>query len=697
MRLTILFLFLSSVCFGQLGPAQSGLFYNTGIEQKPLLVFEDNTSTYSVKADEISTRAVAPRLLWKNGQTHYVYVDPATQSGRVYILTYDDSYGIGRPIGYGRVVAADGHHRPAIISYSDTLMIVAEHSHNTSPLRLFKGQVGDAMIFDKQAGLFGTAPTYVGLSVKNGIFTILNQTNDVLAAYNKNTTGVFGGTWSNEINIGVRQTDEDELYTFMPANNDQLPNEVVWVLMGNNDDTSPQTAFNRYVFKTEITAAGDVTLYNWDKSFSRPDGSISASNMLNYRYYTTGSDVINSFVPTPALDLQGNFYDVAGDGSGGYRFLYFVTGQSSVTDKALTLPGSPTLVERNANQGACMSVLAISPKEIYTFWSVDEGGFDHVYMYRTTDLGDTWTFVDDVFDDISADINFITIPHNALHIPNNRNFIVVGLGTGDPTPPLYIKRAAFGEIQTNDTQNLYDNYTAYTESEYDALMLRSYYIEAGKITNTGTTLNSCIDQSPSAQDATSVGSPVIDNATTPTFLAFDGTNDRLDIPTTGLLALEQGTVIMVVKSTQNTGAFFTTFSRNGSSTPFMSLGNTTGNLTRWQDQNGQVAGSTTLSDQFHIIAWTFQNGNCAVLHFLDGELQFRTEVTPHTGEGQFTQAYSTMDRVSIGGAVRNSNFFYDFDFKHFAMTSTPMTQEQLAKAFKYLANKYSITLTDHYD
>lgn len=695
-KFTVLFLFLSSVCFGQLGPAQSALIYKATSANRAPLVFEDNTTTYSVRSQNISTVAVAPRLLWDNGKTHFVYQDPGTGSGRAFILTYDERYGIGRPIGFGTSVNLDGHHRPAIIRYSDTLFIAHETNHNVAPIRLYKGKVNDAMIFDRQANTIGVTPTYLGLHIKNGVFSILNQFNDTRGGYLKNSSGVYGGTWTTEDDVGLKQANEDELYTWVPNNSDQLPNELIWTLLGNNDDTSPQTAFNRYVVRAEVTTASEATFYNWSKSFSTV-GTISQANMSQYLYHTTGSDIINAYVPIPAVDILGNYYDVAGDGSGGYRFLYLFAGQSVTTDKAITLPSSPTLIERTANQGACMSILAVNQSEIYTFWSVDDGsGNDRVYCYKTTNLGDTWVFVDDVFDDVAADINHVTIPYNSAQIPENRNFIVIGVGTGDPVAPIYMKRAAFGEVQTNDTQNHYDNYTAYTASEYDALMLRSYYVEAGKVTNTGTTLNTVIDQSPSAQDGTTVGSPVMDDATTPTFVSFDGSNDRIVVPTTGLLALEQGTVIMVVKNTLNTTQYFTTFTKNDAADPRIFLGAMSSNLTRWNDTNGTCDGSTVMSDAFHIIAWTFQNGRSAVLHFLDGELQFRTETNPHVAEGAFTLDKATLDRISIGFADRATNSFYDFDFKHFAMTGTPMTTEQISRAFKYLANKYSITLVDHY-
>lgn len=228
-------------------------------------------------------------------------------------------------------------------------------------------------------------------------------------------------------------------------------------------------------------------------------------------------------------------------------------------------------------------------------------------------------------------------------------------------------------------------------------MLRSYYIESGKVTNTGTTLNSCIDQSPSAQDATSVGSPVMNDATTPTYLTFDGTDDALQVPTAGLTTLTEGTIIAVVKPPSGVGSQFLTFSRNSVS-PFFAFGKSSSDLTQFNDNNDIIVrGTTTVTNDFHIFVFVLQNGRCAVLHFLDGELQFRSEITPNTTEGKFVDSYGTIDRVQIGRLFRNTTNWYSFDMKHIAIMGTPMNTEQLQRSLKYLANKYSITLTDHFN
>lgn len=686
-------------------PAQSALFYKSEFSQRNL-VFESSTTTISntqAQAQGSINSVITPPLIWENGRSHFVFSDATpTTGGRKFILTYDERYGLGRPIGFGGS-NPDSHHRPAILKYNSKLYITSETNHNTAPIGIWASDVNDeAMYMDQSASTIGTAPTYPNPNEKNGIFTLLNQTNDVNAAYSKNSDGDFEGTWTTEELIATRQANEDELYVSSATNMDVLPNEVVFIICGRNDDTATPTWFNKYIIRAEVTAGG-ITYYNWTKTFSTTS-TISAANMAaQYQYYTTGGDTNQGYIPVLALDKLGNFYDISGDGSGGYDFVYLINGQSSPTVKAISLPSSPTILDRAAvggegQAGGCVYLVAETPREVYAFFRIDEGGDGKIYMYKTTDLGDTWTFVVDVFDDVSADFEGFALPNNTADIPGSRNFIAVGTKVESPKATLYVKRAAWGSIQTDDTQGYYDDATAYTASEYDALMLRSYYVEAGKVTNTGTTLNTCIDQSPSAQDATSTGSPVMDSSTTPTFLTFDGSNDALTVPATGLTALTEGTIIIVAKPTSGVNNNFLTFSRNSAS-PWQGFGKSSGNLTRFIDDTSTiiVEGSTTVTSNFHIFVFLLQNGRGAVLHFLDGELQYRTETTPSTLEGRFTSALSTIDRVSIGRLFRNTTNYYAFDFKHCAIMGSPMNTEQLKRSMKYLANKYSITLTDHFD
>jgi hypothetical protein len=333
--------------------------------------------------------------------------------------------------------------------------------------------------------------------------------------------------------------------------------------------------------------------------------------------------------------------------------------------------------------------------DILVFFHIDAGTFDKVYIYRTTDLGVTWEEIGDPFYDINANIGTISLPANTLSIDNNKNFIIVGNGISSVHVPLYIRRVAFGEIQTNDDADPYD-VTAYSESEYNDLMVRSYFVEAGKVTNTGTACTTLIDQSASGQDATVDGSPTLDDGTTPTLVTLDGSDDAFNIPTTGLTTQSEGSIIVVAKSTQSTLTNMVTFSDATASDEFVSVGTSSGNKTNLSNNTNIVTGTTTVTDAFHVFVFTFQNGSCNVLQYVDGSFQLRVPGPKSITEGRFLDSFGGITNVSIGKRVTTSPTFSGMQLKHMAISAEPLGQEQIAKSLRYLADKYSITLVNYY-
>jgi hypothetical protein len=55
-----------------------------------------------------------------------------------------------------------------------------------------------------------------------------------------------------------------------------------------------------------------------------------------------------------------------------------------------------------------------------------------------------------------------------------------------------------------------------------------------------------------------------------------------------------------------------------------------------------------------------------------------------------------MTNLEIGRLVRTTTTFQNFEWKHIAISSTPMGWTELSRSMKYLANKYGITLNTFY-
>jgi hypothetical protein len=138
------------------------------------------------------------------------------------------------------------------------------------------------------------------------------------------------------------------------------------------------------------------------------------------------------------------------------------------------------------------------------------------------------------------------------------------------------------------------------------------------------------------------------------------------------------------------------FSDNTAASEYVAMGASAGNKTMLNNADSTILGTTTVTDAFHIFAFTFQNGECNVLHYIDGEFQRRAITLRSRTEGQFLDAFG-ITNASIGKLVKSSGTtFSGLQLKDFAISPEPLGQIDLAKSLKYLADTYSITLVNYY-
>lgn len=722
-RLLSFFLLLVSSAFGQ-----SSTFHSLISEGRLPLDLGDVVTfpLAEARAQGAINMLVSPTCLYDSGKTHVVWQNPEDCS--MNIFTYDERYGASRPIRYRRKFIdgeCDSHHRPTIISDNDTLYITTEVQHNEEPLVVFQArQPNDELTFEVTSPVTeigsGPSPDYPAYPTiyknKDGYFINFAQVNDIDAAYNKNTSGHYLGTanWSANTVMMTRAGTEDEIYQAAIMNKRTLVDDFIpFVPVGRNDDLQPARWFRKYLVKINITPSGQ-TYSNWDGSFTKTSQLTASEANLNFKYYDL-TDSAQGYIPTPSMDDEGNFYDVTGTGAAGgntYEFIYWPVGEAAPIIKAISLPGSPDLQtyweaggsQANGQNGANVMTLAINKGEIYAFFRILTGGFNKIYQYVTHDLGDTWEEIGDTLPGVNAHIGSLLMPYNFGEIENNRNFILTFIEVKNATRAgIWVRKAAFGTVQTDDG-NPYDDVTAYTESEYDALMARSYYVEAGKVTNSGTTLTTLIDQSASAQDATQSGNPVLDNGTTPTEVTLDGVNDRIIVPITGLTTASEGMIIAVADMVDATNGNFVTASDNGTTVDYLLFGKSSGDVIRFSDSNvALISGQTDVTDAYHIFVFLFQNGDGVadsqtdVLQFLDGSLQQRVITSGDVVEGGFLNTVGDgLTHISIGALVRTTTAFYNCKIKHVAISTEPFSYEQLRRSLKYLGTKYSITLVSGY-
>lgn len=657
---------------------------------------------------------LSPTMWYSSGKCNIGWQNGS--SGALIILTYDERYGLTKPIRmYPPRDTYDVHHRPVLHTDNETLYMIVEQNHNDEPIDILKTRSpNDELTWQLTASKIGTATTYPHISKQGSIFVQIGQ-NDVSdeadTSFNINAAGTIEGTWTTEELVGTRLASpagqvENEHYPSSLLNGDVITNRTPFVISGR---TNAGIWFRKYLIRGDFQS-GSKTYYNWSESFSKTSRLTAAELAANYMYYNTADNTKQGWTPVPASDANGNFYDVSGDGDGGLDFIYLAAAASIPVIKPLTLPGSPTLIDNGAQGGPCMLLIPVvtnSGTILYGIFRRVVGGFNKPYLYKSEDLSDSWTEIGDMLPGINKNIYSVTLPYNYNEIPNNKNFIIFFNSAADPTNTnLYIIRAAFGTIQTDDNANPYDDVTAYTESEYNALLARSYFIESGKITNTGTTLLTAIDQSPSAQDMTVVGTPQIDNATTPTKVTFNGTNQRGVIPITGLTTASEGMIIIVAKGVDGVTSHMVSAANTGNTNRWLGWGKGSNDVTRIVKNTSDFAieGTTDVSDAMHIFVWLHQNGlgvgGTDVLHFLDGRLQDRVVTTgTSTTEGTFFDAIPLgLQNISIAALVRSgAPVFYGLEVKHVGIATSPMNYEQLRKSLKLLSNKFGITLQSGYN
>lgn len=676
---------------------------NSGGGASPLtLVFDSETISFTpdeAEANPGANQTVMSRLLYDNGKTYYVYAvpqDTGKDQGKQVIITYDDGYGVGRPVGFAnQLVVFDYHHIPVLIKDNNRLYVAVEQNHNIDGVGILKTRTdGDSYVFEITGSEMDNDPSYPKLYKRNGVFVNIMQYGDHECGFNKNVGSGFDGTWSVEAKIAVRGASELDLYTYYIINNGvAYSDEVVSVIVGRGGS---EVYFNKYVVRSVFTSSG-VTHYNWNYSFSTTTTITAAEMAAHFLYYSTGGNTKQGFGVRPSMDWSGNFYDLSGDGVGGYDFIYQLRGDSAPTIKALSLPGSPIISDPpDGHESACAQIIAISPSEVYGFFLINDGSFVKIYQYKTEDLGDTWILIGDVFSDIDDNFQSIQFPTNLYEVGNNQNSIVVAKSQLNPTySSIYIKKFAFGAIQpeTNDPYNV----TPYTEAEYNALMSRSYFVEAGKLTNSGTNGLTLTDQSSSGQNCTLGNNPQLDNATTPTQLTFNGTNQYGSIPITGLTGLTEGTVIGVFKVADGVGGTLLSASNNTVANKFFTLGKRPEKTSRIQMDAGslEIWGDDVLSSNFHIMMFVFQNGGGWAQQWVDGKLQKREASARYSDEGKFFSSIG-LTHLEIARLVRTTTAYSAPVLKHLAISSTPFNFEQIQRSMKLLSNKYSITLNSHF-
>src|SRR5690606_29348275 len=141
----------------------------------------------------------------------------------------------------------------------------------------------------------------------------------------------------------------------------------------------------------------------------------------NYKYYDSGGEGNNSFIPMATIGSNGTFYCVTGDeNSGDLLFHYIIQGEEQIT-KSLNIPDI-VVFDPSTQQVNAVKHIAQVGDYIELVVLIDEGSVNKPHLFRSTDLGDTWTDFGDMIPEIESTVSIVKFPDNYLDIPANRNF-----------------------------------------------------------------------------------------------------------------------------------------------------------------------------------------------------------------------------------------------------------------------------------
>lgn len=668
------------------------------------------SSTHS-EASILSAAALlySPNSFWADGKTYFSLQKNLSVSpfGQIGLVVYDEKLGLNRAQILGKPLASgDTHTRPSIYFDNNRLYAIQENLHIT-PLDIYKSDYdNETESFTEQVEKIGTEMAYANIyKLADGNFAIYFRFgqgqptgSNAYASVVKSTAGF--GSFGSEQQITLRTTSNVYQYPTQPNN----ATVGLWHYGVLSERTGPGTDvfwYKYWLWKTQDF----VTFYNYDGSFSKNVVSVSplteAELNTNFAFYT-GVNTKQYYSPATCLDNNGNFFAVIGDGnqSGTYQFIYnigagFVTNTFSITDSKTTADmGSDT------QGGAIVDITAYPGYEIEALVRVDEGTYTRIRRYRTVNFGVTWTLVDSPFSSINADFFFSCYPKNLQDIPLNRNFQIIGSEyAASGAVNVHFVTSAKGKVQSVPSIRTYDTVADLNDLSNCAV---HYEVAAGKITNTGTTLNSLIDQSGNSRTGTPSGSPVIDNATTPTYMTFDGSNDLITISTTGLTATTVATAIFVVRA----GATprLASFGHTADATKYISFAivSNTGYY-RWQSSatNGiDVVGQDAVNDgNFHIVSFCIRPN--IVYIYIDGvrqEVQFANDSgTGRANVGRYVSNISGINSFVLGALKRTTTLYGSYDLKEFGYYHRFLSDGERYGAEVMLAAKHGITLgTDQF-
>ena len=665
---------------------------------------------YKMAGAQPANQLLTPTIIYKAGKTYFAYL--TNNANSFGMVQYDENFGIRPPhLLAGTNAVFNTHDIPAFEFQGNRMFVLQENAHNLNPLAYHKAMLdNDSFMINSNVGTISNAAlTYMTPYTYQDKKVIIGQTGDVHAGYAVNTLNDIETAWTDVRALVSLGTGEVERYQ-VGVDNKTLSTDIIIVSCGRNDVPVPPTWFRLNLFRLRVNAQNYLDIYSFDgvklvTGTATPSGVDEIPSTI---LYDTGSNTTSTYVPVTSLDQSENFYAIHGDGAGNMLLNIWKPTEATPVQAIINFPDAPTLVLDVAQESACTALQAMSLTEIYSYWKVNNGTRTIIRQYKTVDQGVNWTFVQDI--DFGISVGKMKLPNNYLDIGSDKNFMLVAgavptfyTENSSDAIEILLKRASFGSIQAETPANYWGTLPVITESDFNSTANASYFIESGKITNTGTTLNTLIDQSANAVNLTAEGSPVIDNGTTPTEMTFDGVDDGFNLSPTIMAAKQKNYIYFAVVDALGNSAIPITISNNTNTNSFIltQIDALTDGILKSNNRFDTVSievvgGDTIITAGYHVIAWMYGGSREDVRMWVDGRLQLRNVITTPTPSREGTYILPNGNtNISIGKMERTSTIYYNFKMKHISLHQLN-SEAQILERTKFLANKYGITLLNAY-
>lgn len=679
----------------------------------------------------------APSHVWHNGKTYFCYqsIYQSGGKGQGYVQVYDERNGVMRPYLVGNIVGnnqhsgeGDSHTKPTFdVDKYGNLFMFQEETHDT-PVGIYKGS--DFNFFERLTETMGTEISYLhtfkdingnGINWLRMVGLYFSYSGGHLA-FNRATDGYEG--WGAEVRVSTNPRPEKE---YPPAGDPNDPSgyrtrHYPQVPYYNNEDETYYYFLGTQrvdgtllgwwnipcLFRTRKTGSDSFkvfencfgTLYSHDIS---GDNYITETLMEDhFAYYNSGGYQYNIFSPVSTIN-DGYFFCVHGKALNAGTLVLIVGNLATreVVVKDLNI-SNYTSFSQSTQQVHAVKHVAYYEGILEIGIMIVNGSVNEMHMFRSGDLGDTFESLGNMAPEISGSVNTLSMPWNYYDIPNNRNFsicIMQNDGVTANSRALYVKRGAKGAIQTETPRIVIAN------SNYsDAHDLFDYQFGDGQITRSGNNITAVTDQF-GIRNATGVNNPQWD---TNKAITFNGTNNYLNIPTTGLTALTKFTLFAVFRTIGGAACTLLNFANNSLTNSFLSFMGADSNVSYVPSilfrkvsltQVRDVGQTPTNDNNLHLITFVI-DGRCKNDIYIDGKKQhyelFDTTDARLVDRGRMD--FGTPNSIRI--ASRDSDttdVFFAFTLQHMMAKHNVYSYDDQRAIEKQIADMHGITLNYGYN